>query len=450
MMEIDQPEDSVAFERITLPYASHDDRFVVKDPTFTQQYAGLYFSRLNALRPAVLQNARAKWQKLHGTSQAPKYVPKLLDITAGEICYAIGTVYVEMSLKPNVLEEVADESWETAAEARSKYVSQDDQITLEDESGRVNLTGSRLSDEHLVTGTVVAVLGREVPGGSFEVLSVCCAKLQPQKQITQLPENSPMVAFVSGLNFGEADNREHAIQMMVDYLTGELGTLEDQRRASRIVRVVIAGNTFARKKSDKIKKLGRRAEAIQFDQQPFDTCDALLGELVSSVPLDIMSGDTDPTNCALPQQALHFSIFPKACRVSNLNTATNPHSFSIGDITFLGTSGQNIDDIYKFVDLEDRLKIAEKTIEWGHLAPTAPDTLWCYPYKDRDPFIVQQRPHVYFVGNQPSFATSFMEGPNGEVTRVVLLPEFSKTATIVLVDLNSLDCIPVRFQEGLQ
>lgn len=45
------------------------------------------------------------------------------------------------------------------------------------------------------------------------------------------------------------------------------------------------------------------------------------------------------------------------------------------------------------------------SLAWGHLVPTAPDTLTTYPFVDRDPFVVTQPPHVYFVGNQPSFAS---------------------------------------------
>ena len=41
----------------------------------------------------------------------------------------------------------------------------------------------------------------------------------------------------------------------------------------------------------------------------------------------------------------------------------------------LGTSGQPVDDIYKFSQLDDRLEILENTLKWGHLAPTAPDTI---------------------------------------------------------------------------
>lgn len=42
---------------------------------------------------------------------------------------------------------------------------------------------------------------------------------------------------------------------------------------------------------------------------------------------------------------------------------------------FLGTSGQNIDDLEKYSEARDKLEFMERTLKWRHLAPTAPNTL---------------------------------------------------------------------------
>lgn len=104
----------------------------------------------------------------------------------------------------------------------------------------------------------------------------------------------------------------------------------------------------------------------------------------------------------------------------------------------MGTSGQNVDDIYKYAieeDNEARLRCACRTLDWGHVAPTAPDTLgehalifnhtvlpdWmtdvcifsveaCYPLADRDPFLIEDCPDIYFVGNQPMFGSKIYQG----------------------------------------
>ena len=96
------------------------------------------------------------------------------------------------------------------------------------------------------------------------------------------------------------------------------------------------------------------------------------------------------------------------CRV------TNPHEFEVDGISFLGTSGQNIDDIYKYSVETDRLTLLERVLEWGHLVPTAPDTLTCYPLSDSDPFILESAPHVFFVGNQPCYSSQIMTGQSSQ------------------------------------
>ncbi len=37
---------------------------------------------------------------------------------------------------------------------------------------------------------------------------------------------------------------------------------------------------------------------------------------------------------------------------------------------------------------------------WGHLAPTCPDTIGCFPYYEQDPFILDTLPDVFIAGNQ--------------------------------------------------
>jgi hypothetical protein len=36
-----------------------------------------------------------------------------------------------------------------------------------------------------------------------------------------------------------------------------------------------------------------------------------------------------------------------------------------------------------------------------------------YPFPDADPFILRQRPDVYFIGNQPEFETALVGGERG-------------------------------------
>lgn len=68
-----------------------------------------------------------------------------------------------------------------------------------------------------------------------------------------------------------------------------------------------------------------------------------------------------------------------------------------------------------------------------------------YPFHDKDQFVIEECPHVFFVGNQPEYKTSLLEGGDGQQVRVVLIPKFSETGQIVVVDLDTLDVEVVKF-----
>ena len=109
-------------------------------------------------------------------------------------------------------------------------------------------------------------------------------------------------------------------------------------------------------------------------------------------------------------------------------------------VEFLGTSGQNVDDLFRYSTGEDRLAMMARTLECRHLAPTAPDTLGCYPYWDREPFILRASPHVLFCGNQPAFGERTVRGPGGQEVKLVALPRFRAAGEVVLLNLKDLSC----------
>ena len=86
-------------------------------------------------------------------------------------------------------------------------------------------------------------------------------------------------------------------------------------------------------------------------------------------------------------------------------------------------------------------------LRFQHLAPTAPDTLGCYPFTKTDPFVLESCPHVFFAGNQPRFETKMASGADGQAVRIVCVPDFAREHTCVLVNLRTLDCESVSFSD---
>ena len=119
--------------------------------------------------------------------------------------------------------------------------------------------------------------------------------------------------------------------------------------------------------------------------------------------------------------------------------------------TILVHSGQPLDDMFCYLPSPPvtRLSIAESTLRWRHLAPTAPDTLWCHPYFTTDPFVLTETPDIYVVGNQPEFRTKLVREGKGKKDekrcRIVLVPAFKQSGTVVLVNLRTLNVRTVTF-----
>ena len=52
---------------------------------------------------------------------------------------------------------------------------------------------------------------------------------------------------------------------------------------------------------------------------------------------------------------------------------------------------------------------------------------------------------MYFVGNQPKFSTTVIEGPEGQQVRLIAVPPFKETGTLVLLDGETLEVETVNF-----
>jgi DNA polymerase delta subunit 2 len=82
-----------------LQHISISDKFNSGKFDYGKQFSGLYWLRLESLRPALCSKLPADVQ----------YVDKLFEIQPETRCVIIGTLYMEMKLKPNVLEDIEND-----------------------------------------------------------------------------------------------------------------------------------------------------------------------------------------------------------------------------------------------------------------------------------------------------------------------------------------------------
>eukprot|EP01080_Neovahlkampfia_damariscottae_P006068 gene6068-10076_t len=380
-----------------------------------------------------------------------KILKSILDVKANEECYIIGTLFKEMKLKPNILEEYEkDFKMNSSQDVITSFLSDDDFLILEDEFGRVTLKAEKEQIDELISGVIVGIFGFLDENGEFVIKNFQFAEIQPQKSIKPKIENDVFVGFLSGIDVGSPDTMSYKIQLLVDYLSGNIGTTDEMKFISKISQIIIAGNSIYPPGKKDFREFDVRgslkATKLESVSNELDLLDEWLLQLSSSLYVDVMPGEKDPSNPSIPQQPLHHCLFTKSSSKSSFRLVTNPHDVSIEGVNLLGISGQNVDDIKRYSTKASTLEIMEDTLKWAHLCPTAPDTLDCYPFFENDPFILKNSPHIYFVGNQDKFETKMISIPeSNEKIRLISIPKFSTTFELVLVNLKNLETHSIKF-----
>lgn len=374
--------------------ASGSSRFVQPEVVDRREnYGSVYNVRLRTLSDRLKHAAAEKWAG--GFLEALPLVDQISSIQKGVDVVVVGTVYKEMRLKPDILEEMAKQRVISVRKTVSTYVSEGREgeiIYVEDESGRLQLAAKSGCQglEMLCTGTSVA-LRAELNKGALQVTDFCTAGLAPQPPLPQL-NTDKFILLASDLQIGQDGVSPLPSQLLADYVCGHLGSSAEQEFCASIVRVVLAGNTTPSAPLEAMKS--HQALSREMQQQYAGSVrllDQFATQLCAAVDVDLMPGEKDPVNTLFPQQAFHPSLLPDASELSSLHCVTNPYECSVDGVVMLGTDGVNVNDQHKYSDpASGRAPIDAMVdmLETCHMSPTAPDTIQSYPFPDRDPFVL--------------------------------------------------------------
>jgi DNA polymerase delta subunit 2 len=494
-------EDAVS--RPGLDISRTHQRFLLRQLHFTQQFAAMYFLRLGQLKP------RAEG-RISSALAENVIRRRVLELAPGEQSVCIGTVFKHVKKYPRFLDEyqkelvrielgeddgeggegddggdagdgemggdgeavgtqeILNEGVDAAAE---NFCSDADVLMLEDDSGRVEVTGV---DVHsFVTGMVVIAVGVLLEKGKFDVSKMIPCGASPQLPLS-LPHRGPShkpvyVAFVCGLSVGCLGAAAAQTDLLVDFLNGNIGDDAMFSMTSRISRLVIGGNSIDGCDELRLKnkvKLDPSDHVKVSDTSAVNTAancmralDRVLAAIADSIDVDLMPGESDPSNSFLPQQPLHPITLREATKRTSLRLVTNPYEFSVTEsgrkhidanaTSVFVSSGSNVDDMMRQSRWTSPLDALATSVECGCACPTAPNSLVCYPFQDSDPFLFTNTPHVLVACNQREFSTCYrtIPGSSGTVScRLVAVPSFSKTGAIVLVDVASAECPAVQIQ----
>ncbi|XP_076170035.1 DNA polymerase delta subunit 2 isoform X2 [Ptiloglossa arizonensis] len=411
-------------------------KFKVHSKSFEKQYCDIYSVRLTTLKDCLLERAKVKWAQYEVIT-----LSELAEKDQDNNCILIGTLYKHQELKPSILRELSEKLQVTPQPPQTNYASFKDALFLEDEMLRIKLVGNHMNIQDVVTGIVCAVFGRELEDGY-------CPKLttfdKPLKQWGQ-------ILIISGLDLAN-NTQPLSLNLLSEWIIGMIGCIEIQKTIASIVCIIIAGNSV--KGSVETHNYERYFETkanyetlLKYTAMTTHKLDDFLHSIVQCCPIILMPGEFDPTCHMLPQQSFHPCILPQCFRFKSFHGVTNPWIGSINSRTIAGSSGQPIMNIMMVAGLADVSPLVwlERTLEWRHYVPTAPDTVPGYPYSEVDPFIMTECPDIYFVGNMDKYDTKLVTANEGQAVRLICIPKFSKSQTGVLVDLQDLETRPISF-----
>mmetsp|Transcript_7608 Transcript_7608/g.11622 ORF Transcript_7608/g.11622 Transcript_7608/m.11622 type:complete len:433 (+) Transcript_7608:91-1389(+) len=376
---------------------------------YQRQYSHVYANRLNELKKRFPQKR-----------SNVTHCDRILDLVEDEPSYVVGTL-----VKESGTEDVVD---------KNSKCRPDDVLVLEDDSGRVYLQTERAQE--YCTGAVVAVQGVVKEGGRMHVdkfdhpIPPAAFPLPDNGPSTENQgQQDPHILLLSGLSCGNPEASMIQRDMLLAYVQGYLSPT-----ASKVCRIIIAGDSIYNGEVEGAKQL-----------------DSFVVQLCSSgIPVDILPGNKDPTTANWPQRPLHSSLLPQAEVYGSklLAKTPNPYASLIGSQYVMGTDGRNVEDMLQFVRSPSggelaELEVLQRTLDWCHMCPTGPDSVPTMPHAESDPMIIANQPAVYFSGGCTKFDTKMTSG-----TRMVCIPKFSKTGEAVLVNMTSLACELLRFDDA--
>jgi DNA polymerase delta subunit 2 len=383
-----------------------------------------------------------------------------------------------MEKKPNCLKGMENMYGISKIE---KFIHESDSLCLEDTSGRVKIdkNKSKININELVSGIPIALKGNLSDKGIFIADDYIYYSPEIKSMDTPMEietnnanDNKNMILFISNLRIGNPNVDEGlssiARSMIIDFIQNNNLNSKFSEFSKKIKKIILVGcSAYVDQKIEELEK----GSFLQMDEykkklniiiENYTLLDKYLKILSKYIHVDLVNsieGNDGVYFPEYPNSPLLFLENQVNINAKTLNLVPNPYSFNIysnqtkSQKHFLGTSGENINTIMQYTSINEPMDAMEKTLEWGHLAPLAPDTFRIYPYNKEDPLILNKIPDVYFISGKKSLNHKVikLKSNNGNKDVVLLeLPDFSYTFKGVLYNIDNDNINEIDFSQEIQ
>ena len=393
-----------------------------------------------------------------------------------------------MKLKPSCLKGMENMFGISKVE---KFIDEKDTLSIEDTSGRVKIdkSSSKININEFVSGIPIAFKGRLNDKGGFiinDYLYYQPHNLTNNKNLdtpmdietSNINHNQNLILFISNLKLGAPQEEENGLSptaraMLVDFIQNNNNLNKNLVDISkRIKRVILVGDSiYVNEKIEELEK-GSFIKAKEYKDEfskivfNYTLFDKYLKNISSYTHIDLMNSIEGNDGVYFPQNPNGQFLFLEnmtSINAKTLNLVPNPYIFDIysnktkSKKNFLGTSGENINSIMQYTDINEPLLAMEKTIQWGHLAPLAPDTVRIYPYSQVDPLLLNKYPDVYFISgkndlNKKEIEIEIKTNEKNATKKSILLielPDFSITFKGILFNVDDNSINEINFSQKL-
>ena len=359
-----------------------------------------------------------------------------------------------------------------------KFIDEKDSLSLEDSSGRVKIDAkSNINVDEFVTGIPVAFKGQLNNKQIFVVNDVLFYRVKDNTpmdiELSTPKEDKNLILFISNLQLGKLNESENGLAksaqtFLIDFIQNNNLNSKLSNISSKIKRVIFVGaSIYVNQKIEELDK-GSFIKAEEYKKElnniieNYSSLDKYLNVISNYVHVDLMNNIEGNDGVYFPQNPNGQFLFLENIRNINaktLNLVENPYIFDIyshklkSKKNFLGTSGENINCIMQYTSIDDPLIAMQKTLEWGHLAPLAPDTFRIYPFSDRDPLLLDRIPDIYFSSGKNDFIMKKIEfnydERNKKNVTLLQLPDFSNTFKGIIFNVDDDSINEINFSQNL-